>query len=104
MCLNSRPSIVTSFHGFDSQAITVHSALYSRSKEIRDIAATVSWMNVLQLMCAGLEHLHDLKCDNVVLASTSQACIKAVIDFGKACLLTEGKNTLLIISKGSSTK
>ena len=81
MCLSSRPSIVTSFHGFDSQAITVHTALYSRSKEIQDIIATVSWMDVLQQVCTGLEHLHcyqsvihnDLKCDNVVLASTSQS-------------------------------
>ena len=56
--LGSRPSIVTSFHGFDNRAVTVHSALYSRSKEIQDIVASVSWMDVLQQMCSGLEHLH----------------------------------------------
>ena len=104
VCLSSRPSIVTSFHGFDSQTITVHTALYSPSKEIQDIVATVSWMDVLQQVCASLEHLHcyqsvihnDLKCDNVVLASTSQSYIKAVIiDFGKACLLAEGKKYTL---------
>ena len=103
VCLSSRPSIVTSFHGFDSQTITVHTALYSPSKEIQDIVATVSWMDVLQQVCASLEHLHcyqsvihnDLKCDNVVLASTSQTYIKVIIDFGKTCLLAEGKKYTL---------
>ena len=104
--------VVLHFHRFGGdQAITVRSALYSRSKNIQDIIASVSWMDILQEMCAGLEQLYcyqkvihnDLKCDNV-LASTSHVCIKAVIiDFGKARLIKE-KNTPLIISKGSSTR
>lgn len=104
VCLGTHPSIVTSFHGFGNTAVTIHSALYSKSEEVQGIVASVSWMDILQQMCAGLEHLHcyhsvihnDLKCDNVVLASTSQACVKAVIiDFGKACSLTEGKKYTL---------
>ena len=45
------------WHRFDGLAITVHSALCSRSREIQDIIATASWMDVLQQMCAGLKHL-----------------------------------------------
>ena len=62
--------------------------------------SNLSWMVILQQVCTGLEHLHcqqtiihnDLKCDNIVLTSSLQACINPVIiDFGKACLLAEGK-------------
>lgn len=99
VCLGTNPSIVTSFHGFGHLTITIHSALYTKSVEVVDVVASLSWINILQQICSGLEHLrcklsiihNDLKCDNVLLTST-QACTKPVIiDFGKACQISYGK-------------
>lgn len=61
------------------------------------------WINILKQITTGLNHMHtkyqvihnDIKSDNICLASlfTTVTCVRAVIiDFGKACDLTNGKS------------
>lgn len=94
VCIGECPSIVTSFHGYKSQSTTVHCALF------KELFVDIDWKEVLIHIIQGLEHLHnkhkllhnDLKGDNVLLTSTFQGTLSAVIiDFGKACEVSQGK-------------
>ena len=82
-----------------NQSVTVHRALFSTSK-LPDTLTVVDWKSVIIQMLSGLDHLHsklnilhnDLKADNIVLTSHSSTKLKAIlIDFGKACELSDGK-------------
>lgn len=98
VCVGSRPSIVTSFHGIGNRSITIHHALSCKVKEL-----VVDWMKIVSEVLSGLQHLHnkhkilhnDLKTDNIVLKPAPLAdntiAGAVIIDFGKACEISKGR-------------
>ena len=58
VCIGGSPSIVTSFHGFDNQSITLHDALYTQSVQIKNLVMDIKWVTILQEIICGLEQLH----------------------------------------------
>ena len=100
VCVGSRPSIVTSFHGIDNRSITIYHALSRKLTEL-----VVDWMKIFSEVISGLQHLHnkhkilhnDLKTDNIVLKSTTVPLADStivgavIIDFGKACEISKGR-------------
>ena len=102
ICLGDCPSIVTSYHGFNNCSVTIHSALFKRSKDLDCFVDSVNWKDILRQISCGLEHLHlkikllhnDIKCDNVVLTSrdAEPSIGVVIIDFGKACDIGKGRS------------
>ena len=58
VCIGRSPSIVTSFHGFDYQSITLHDALYTQSVQIKNLVMDIKCVTILQEIICGLEQLH----------------------------------------------
>ena len=100
--IGDHPSLVTSYHGFGDESVTLHCAVRSKphqtTKKILDSSYT--WINVLAQITEGLTCLHnkykvihnDIKMDNICLSLTITSQIKVVIiDFGKACNTDKGK-------------
>ena len=58
VCIGGSPSIVTSFHGFDNQSITLHDALYTQSVQIKNLVMDIKWVTILEEIICGLEQLH----------------------------------------------
>lgn len=105
VCIGDSPSIVTSYHGYMGRSLTIHQALKISPA---DFLAGIDWTDVLQQIICALEHLHnsqkilhnDLKGDNILLASTVQGSLGAVIiDFGKACEASKGRGYRLSTSQ-----
>ena len=94
VCIGSHPAIVTSYHGYNNESLTIHKALFGK------IELQIDWINVLIQVVCGIKYLHsrhkvlhnDLKGDNVVLTSRLTSSLGAVvIDFGKACEANKGQ-------------
>ena len=101
MCI-SQHAIITSFHGFNGESVTLHHVFASRSKA--DLSKyNMDWKFTLVQISEGIQELHsiilykvlhnDLKSDNVALAPSSlgKTVNAVIIDFGKACNVTKGK-------------
>lgn len=87
---NSALQLVTSFHGFEDQSLSLHSALY-RDHTIDEVKQmSIEWMHVSKGLILGLEHKYkiihnNLKGDNVLLAPDHSSMKAVIIDFGKSC-------------------
>ena len=90
-----------SYHGFDDKSVTVHSAVSEILKVL--LNNSTSWIDILKQIANGLDCMHtkykvihnDIKSDNICLTTTSttKAHVQAVIiDFGKACAITQSKS------------
>lgn len=93
--IGESPSIISTYHEYKSRSLTVHCALFNKSSD-----GEIDWKEVLVQIVQGLDQLHnkyriihnDLKGDNVVLSSSVQGSLSAVIiDFGKACEFSQAK-------------
>ena len=91
--VGDRLSIITSFHGINGHSMTLHRALHTKSQEVKDLIVGVDWIEVTKHIINGLECLHnrykllhnDLKCDNIILTSTSPIVINK-ISFNRFCM------------------
>ena len=95
VCVGAHPSIVTSYHGYNSKPLTLHQALFKQTQ------LEVKWMRILVQIISAIDKLHNsyrvlhnnLKGDNIVLTtSVVKGLLGAVvIDFGKACEIKNGQ-------------
>ena len=105
VCIGDHPAlIIMSYHGFDDKSVTVHSAVSSKSEILKVLLNnSASWIDILKQIANGLDCMHtkykvihnDIKSDNICLTTTSttKAHVQAVIiDFGKACAITQSKS------------
>ena len=73
--------------------------MFPKSKEVKSLVVDVNWIEIVLHIIHGLEHLHskysilhnDLKCDNIVLNSSTSSIQAVIIDYGKACEIKEEK-------------
>lgn len=96
----SQHALLTAFHGFKGVSVTLHDAITKKSK-VNLADYKIDWRYILYQICEGIQELHsvyrvlhnDIKSDNIVLAPTSlgQCVYPIIIDFGKACDVTQGK-------------
>ena len=97
ICFDKSLSLILSYHTIGDHTVTLD-CLFDCSQVINNITAKVDWVHVLRGLLCGLEHLHlkhriihnDLKCDNIVLSGDT-VIRSVIIDFGKACDISEGK-------------
>ena len=110
VCINPYKALVLSYHAIGNHAVSLHSALFPKSQVQKDILLTaeIAWIDIIKGILCGLEHLHskqhvlhsDLKSDNVVLGlSTSNKIQPVIIDFGKACKISEGNYYTLSVTE-----
>lgn len=104
VCTGNNPALVISFHGIDNKCVTLHDAVSSKSQAIKGLLDnSSSWINILKQITTGLNYMHtkhkvihnDIKSDNICLtfSSTTTMSLQAVIiDFGKACNISNGKS------------
>ena len=93
----SMKAIIMSYINIDNEPVSLHSLLRERSP-IMSLTKQLCTEFVVQL-CNGMKYIHDqsilhndLKLDNVVIGETINKCIRAyIVDFGKACPLSQGK-------------
>jgi len=99
VCIAPTKALVLSYHGIGSHAVNLRTALFPKSQAVKEITADIVWIDIIKGILCGLEHLHskqhilhnDLKSDNVVLGHNTLNSIQPVIiDFGKACKISEG--------------
>ena len=99
VCVGDSLAVVTSFHGFSDYSVTIHSALFSTSSKMARLLHGIDWKGIMVDILSGLEHLHsqckilhnDLKDDNIALSKTLSQIRAVIVDFGKACRISEGK-------------
>jgi len=102
VCIGNQPCLVTSFHGFGNESVTLHETLNSKMKtDATNLhLKSIKWLEIISQITGGLNYLHtktrtihnDIKCDNICLTLTVNEEIQAVlVDFGKACALMSGK-------------
>lgn len=113
VCVGDNPALIISFHDIDNKCVTLHDAVSCKSNKTKSLLDNGrSWLNILKQIITGLNYIHtkyqvihnDIKSDNICLASsfTIAMCVQAVIiDFGKACNITNGKSYKL---RKSNTK
>lgn len=58
--MDAQPSIVTSFHGISHLFITVHDALFPKSKDVKSLVCDASWIEILLHIIQGLQKLHEI--------------------------------------------
>ena len=95
ICCGISFSLVLCYHAIGEHAVTLDK---SASLAIKRVTADVDWMQILRGLLSGLEHLqlnqkvlhNDLKCDNIILGFNTEIQ-GIIIDFGKACNISEGK-------------
>ena len=93
----SMKAIIMSYINIDNEPVSLHSLLRERSP-IMSLTKQLCTEFIVQL-CNGMKYIHDqsilhndLKLDNVVIGETINKCIRAyIVDFGKACPLSQGK-------------
>ena len=96
----SQCALLTAFHGFKGVSVTLHDAI-TKKAEVHLADYEMDWRYILYKISEGIEELHsvyrvlhnDIKSDNIVLAPSSLGlCVNPIIiDFGKACDVTQGK-------------
>ena len=116
VCVGDNPALIISFHGFDNECVTLHDAVLSKLQVTKELLNDSSnWINILKQITTGLNYMHtkykvihnDIKSDNICLAPsfTTTMSVKAVIiDFGKACNITNGKSYKLSDSQKKQYK
>jgi len=106
ICCGKSLSLVLSYHAIGELAVTLDKSLFNASLAIKRVVADVDWMQILRGLLCGLEHLHlkqkvlhnDLKCDNIILGFNKEIQ-GIIIDFGKACNISEGKYYALSVKQ-----
>ena len=86
--------LVMSFHSTQGKPYTLHKALHCKSLSV-DLTQ-VNWRQFLHGLVSALCHIHDkgndIKSDNVVLDGDGLYIRGVLIDFGKGCLVKNGKS------------
>lgn len=84
--------LITQFHGEKEKSVTISRAM--RKNEL----TKQSWLTILKNVIDGLEHVHkrgilhnDLKPNNIVLEKRHDKWNPVIIDFGKACFVSQPK-------------
>lgn len=97
---HSIKAIIMTYHSFcdKSKSLTIYSALYEKKLEHQELTIE-SWQNVLFGLISALVYLtennilhNDIKTDNIViehLPPNFSVCKSVLIDFGKACFVSE---------------
>ncbi|XP_068738857.1 uncharacterized protein [Montipora capricornis] len=95
--------IVTQFYGReDLKPVTLRGVIQRESADI-SVSGVESWLHIIMQLCDGLCYLHDktvihndIKNDNIVIVRGSSGFFSPVlIDFGKACLISEARKKKL---------
>lgn len=95
--------IVTQYYGNESfQPVTLHKII-SQDKAVVPIPDYEHWLHIITQLIDGLCYLHakgilhnDIKNDNIVIICSSKGLFSPVlVDYGKACLVNEGKRKIL---------
>ena len=96
-----KPFFVSQYHGNESfKAFTLQNII--REDAGTAILGSEHWLYVINQLVDGLCYLHqkeilhdDIKKDNIVVHSSRGKFSLVLIDFGKACLVKEGKTKAL---------
>ena len=99
--VKEKPFFVSQYHGNESfKAFTLQNII--REDAGTAILGSENWFYVINQLVDGLCYLHqkeilhdDIKKDNIVVHSSRGNFSLVLIDFGKACLVKEGKTKAL---------
>jgi len=105
-------SLVLSYHSIGKHVVTLRCALETSSKELTAAVGEIEWLNILRGVIHGLDYLHsnykvihnDIKGDNIVLDMKESSIEGIIIDFGKACSISEGEYYTLSETKKEKYK
>lgn len=94
--------IVTQFYGSESFKPVTLRGVIKEEAEV-SIESSENWLHILTQLCDCLSYIHrkdiihnDIKNDNIVIVCNSKGCFSPIlIDFGKACPLTQAKKKIL---------
>jgi serine/threonine protein kinase len=100
---NQKPFfIATEFYGSNNfQASTLRSVI--KNSDLSEcISGPEHWLHIITQLADSVSYLHskeiihnDIKSDNVMIVSNSSVLSPVLIDFGKTCLVSEGKKKIL---------
>lgn len=100
VCITSQSkSLILYCHCIGKYTLPLHHALATKSRKLVEAISGIDWLKILRGVLDALDHLHcnhkiihnDIKCDNIVLDKKGSSIEGIIIDFGKACSISDGK-------------